>query len=375
MRAELRTRLVVSLLAVTGLAAACGGDDATEEPEGLPVDPAAVSKVIAEAADQSDATEHDATEQTDQTEADAEPEPEPELQPEPSPEPVRLGDRFEWCGEVQADFDEMVQEQEAVDAAEAALQDAQATLDAATDELDQVEARQIRDAAAERLDRLENESGGSTSRAALWLRDLGYGGSDESRPVAFERALTAYYEAANPDVAAMLWDNVGFGYPPLAPLPGTALSFDVSLWALVDADRTPEETLAAIAAYRAAAVPVAEDAVKAATDGWRAFQQADTTGEMLAAHTTLAEAYNQARRAYGVAEDARNDASYISRQDRRKYQDVFDAAEDAFQAVFEASTTYEIDFSAIKGRINALALADTAGMNAFWASLADSCTP
>ena len=67
--------------------------------------------------------------------------------------------------------------------------------------------------------------------------------------------------------------------------------------------------------------------------------------------------------------------SAIDRQSRRSYQDVFDAAEEAFQAVFEASNTRHIDLSAMEDRIDALALADTAGMDAFWRSLAASCTP
>ena len=35
--------------------------------------------------------------------------------------------------------------------------------------------------------------------------------------------------------------------------------------------------------------------------------------------------------------------SAIDRQSRRSYQDVFDAAEEAFQAVFEASNTRDIE--------------------------------
>ena len=354
--------LIAALLAVVVLAAACGGGDDTDEEA-----PQTTAEVAT--GDRSQPGTTTVPDSAETPEAASEPEPEPE------PEPVRLGDRFEWCAEVQAAFDEMADDQAAMAAAEAALQDAQTTLDAATDELDQVEARQVRDAAAERLDRLGNESGGSTSRAALWLRDRGFMGSDESRPIAFERALSAYHEAAAPDVAALLESSISLEYAPPPPLPGTALSFDISFWDDLSITLTPEEVLAAIAAYRAEAVPVAEDAIKAVADNWQAFQQAETTSGMLAAHTTLVEATIQARQAYEAASDARDDARTMPQEDRRRHADVFDAAEEAFQAVSGASSPLPVNFLALKGRIDALALADTAGMDAFWASLSESCEP
>ena len=121
-----RVHGIISCLVVLLLAAACGGgDDTSEESEGLPADTPAVSEVIAEATDRSETAERETTEQTDQTEADAQPEPEPESEPEPEPV-LRLGDRFEWCADVQADFDEMANNQAAIAGAEAALEDAQA---------------------------------------------------------------------------------------------------------------------------------------------------------------------------------------------------------------------------------------------------------
>ena len=62
-----RTRLIASLLTVVVLAASCGGDKPTT-------------------------TTRDSAEQ-------------PDAAPEPEPQPVRLGDRFSWCAELQADWD------------------------------------------------------------------------------------------------------------------------------------------------------------------------------------------------------------------------------------------------------------------------------
>ena len=374
-----RVRFIIpAMFAVAALlATGCGGDDTSEESEGLP----AVSAVIAEATDRSETAKRETTEQTDQTEADAEPE--PELQPEPEPMPVRLGDRFEWCADVQADFDEMAEHQAAMAAAEVALQDAQAAHDAVTDELDQIEARQARDAAVERLDSLTRERGRSARRAAQWLRGKGlWDPANETRYVAFERALTAYNEAADPDSVALLWASIDleFDYPPPLPLPGTApqFAFAVGLRGLVDRVVTPEDALAGIDAYVAEMVPVAEDAAKVVTDSWHAFQQAETTGEMLAAHTTLNEAHATISKVRFALSEAREATDIIlslgRRNDRRPLADVYDAARAAFFAVDDAGGTPSVDFSAMEDHINALALADPAGTNALWASLADSCS-
>ena len=253
----------------------------------------------------------------------------------------------------------------------------------ATDELDHVEARQVRDAAAERLDSLEGASKGTVRRAARWLRTKGTGTTNETRYIAFERALIAYSEAADPDVVAMLWADIGLQYfSPPPPLPGTPFAFDVDLRGLVDnpdlnRDPTPEDALAGIDAYLAEVVPVVEDAAKVVTDSHHAFQQAETTGEMLAALETLNGAYTEIRLALAAAYQAHDDADIIP-DDRRRWsprlRDVYVAARAVYPTVQEAGSR-PVDFSAMEDRINALALADTAGMDAFWRSLADSCQP
>ena len=79
------------------LAAGCGGgDDASEEAEDAAQETDSVSEVTTDDADQPD-TVRDSAEQTEQPDADAEPEP----RLEPAAGAVRLGDRFEWCADIQ----------------------------------------------------------------------------------------------------------------------------------------------------------------------------------------------------------------------------------------------------------------------------------
>ena len=96
MRASSRARLVTTLLAVGLLAAACGGDDTTaDEPE----DDArtdATSEVATSDDDRPATTTTSGA--TDQADATAE----PPQESEPQPEPVRLGDRFPWCSDLQS---------------------------------------------------------------------------------------------------------------------------------------------------------------------------------------------------------------------------------------------------------------------------------
>lgn len=381
----LRARFIVATLAVALLAAACGGDDPEDDPAGLKADTSTVSEVATEDIDSpSDSTESATPEQADSdAERAAEPDPATQPGPEPEPVPVRLGGRFGWCSDVQEDFDEMAEHQAAVAAAEADLQDALETLDASTDELDQVEAQRDRDAAAEQLDWLRGQ--GAVRRAARWLFLSGLRGQDEARRIAFDRALTAYHEAANPDVSALVWASVDLqaaqDHGALRPLPGTALSFDVYLPHLfpdttgTEPVLTPEEALAAIADYEAQALAVVDKAVETQTDGWQAFQAAETTREMLAALTVIAQASITLEQAQDAASAGRTHADSVLNPDGNpRHRDVYFASRDAVAAVSEATWT-EVNFLDIERRIEALALGEEAGLDAFWRSLAESCQP
>ena len=102
-----RTRYIIStMLAVALLAAGCGGDDATEEPEGTQAD--GVSEVT---------TDGDRPATTTTSDSAAQPEP---TDAAPQPVLVRLGDRFGWCADIQRTWDWLAEIQGQVDAVEAA---------------------------------------------------------------------------------------------------------------------------------------------------------------------------------------------------------------------------------------------------------------
>ena len=141
-----RFTIPAMMLAVSLLAAGCGGgqQDASEEPDDARAD--GVSEVATSDGDQPDTTVRESAEQTEQPDADTEPEPEPA--------PVRLGSRFMWCFRLQADWDRHSQAQAQFDDAEAALLEAREALATATDELDRAEAQDALDDAERRYEDL-----------------------------------------------------------------------------------------------------------------------------------------------------------------------------------------------------------------------------
>ena len=178
-----RTRFIVpALLAVVVLAAGCGGgDDATEEPDG----------------DQPD-TVRDSAEQTDQPDA------EPELELEPQPVQVRLGDRFGWCAERQRTWDRLAVIRVQADAVEAARLDAQAALEAATDDLDRAEALQALESAEESYLDFVPAFRDVMDEVTRLLEPDWRSNSGETEAIAVERAREAFYAAAAPTLVDLM---------------------------------------------------------------------------------------------------------------------------------------------------------------------------
>ena len=186
-----RHRFITSLLAVVLLAAGCGGgDDASAEPEGTQAD--GVSEVATSDTDQPDTTARDSTDQPDAG-----------TEPEPEPAPVRLGDRFEWCVDTQRDWDRLAEIQGQVDAAEAALRDAQETLEAATDELDRAEALQVFESAERHVADLLPVFVDAAHEVVRSVRS-GRRHREETEVIAVERAREAFYAAAAPALVELL---------------------------------------------------------------------------------------------------------------------------------------------------------------------------
>ena len=125
---------------------------------------------------------------------------------------VRLGGRFEWCGDVQGAWDRHEDALGAALAAVAAYNEAVAALDGATDELDRAEAIARVDAVERRataaIDAYHMAASPSTSAAT----EVTFGdevrhlndGSEGTRGVAYGRALEAFGSVASPQQAALL---------------------------------------------------------------------------------------------------------------------------------------------------------------------------
>ena len=191
-------RLVTLLLTVVLLAAACGGEGAPE-PGDAQTDATAVA-----ADDGDDLPSTDASERTDQPDAGQEPEPQPDAGPEPEPQlPVRLGDRFGWCADIQHDWDRLDEIQIQLDVMDTAYLEAVEALDAATDELDRAEAWNVLGLADEDYFRILPMLADAAEAAVTPLALSEYGRED-TEVIAIRRAQDAFFAAAAPEFVELM---------------------------------------------------------------------------------------------------------------------------------------------------------------------------
>ena len=181
-----RTRLILALLAVVVLAGACGGDD-SDQAERAPNERPSIA---ASDADQRDVERGTVAELA----------------------PVQLGDRFEWCADLQ---DALERNQDGLRAALVAVadyNDALIALSDAADELDRAEAIEQIDALEQRADDLidaYNDRASSDTRPGLAssfhaeIRTLN-AGAEGTRGVAYARAREAFEAAASPEESNLL---------------------------------------------------------------------------------------------------------------------------------------------------------------------------
>lgn len=381
-----KTRLtLVAMLAVAVLAAGCGGDDATDEP-----DDEAASEVTASGAGQPATTAvSESTEPLEQ--ADAAP------KPEPVPVRVRLGDRFPWCADIQRLADEQQQAQVAHHAAEAALLEARAALAAASDELDRAEARTALEAAEERYEDLRWELRRANSHAARVVSPVNRSGGEATEEIALDRAKDAYSTAADPAVvwAAGLPRDFRPRTPPSAtqeepeadsdPEPLTledALADIDNLQTLIrdaqdvfisarrdidglvvslhDAEK-PEDVMAL---QSAAAQPQAM--LHELTDALGSIESRARLNEWVVAYEAHAE-FNAA---------ISDDEYYASRTTiSEATRALMVSRNEALQSAGEVHATSSRFLDEMEALIDGFLLADTAGMTAFWESLSESCQP
>ncbi len=203
-----RTRFMLAVLVFVLVAAACGGDDsdpsdraAAEPPETFTTSDSGSEGSPEDSPE--DSPEADTTtdgEQMDSaapgTASDAGPlDSTSGTEPQDSSQPVvRLGDRFEWCAEMQAVWDAHDHALVALVAAEAGHEEALAKYEAATDELNRAEAREIVEAAQSDVREVNDKYQQALTDAVDQLRLARRATDDSTEGIAYQRAWEALSE-------------------------------------------------------------------------------------------------------------------------------------------------------------------------------------
>ncbi|MYA85680.1 MAG: hypothetical protein F4Y12_08875 [Acidimicrobiaceae bacterium] len=181
--------LAALLSLVLGLLSACGGDD---EPDSIAID--AEIEITAERDSSATST---TAERSGSDESDAMAAPTITA----ASEQVRLGNRFDWCADIQRVWDERDKAAVALAAGEAALEEAQRAQDLATDELDRAEATDAYFDAYDQLYVLGSDHTRAAEAAIEQLHRARGSVTTGTEGVALERAWEALI-AADPAVAA-----------------------------------------------------------------------------------------------------------------------------------------------------------------------------
>ena len=379
-----RTRsIIIAMLAVSVLAASCGGDeDSAEEPADASSGTSEVG--VGEAEQPDSATPDSATEPAEQADA----------APKLGLASVRLGERFPWCAPVQAAWDIHTEARTQLDAAEVALQEAQIAVDSATDELDLAEAEQALEAAsAAHTDAAATLTG--AAREVASLLNLDRVPDDDTEAVAVQRAAEAWRASADPAVVKLselaVPEIVLTGNRPdppeadpivtvegaLAAVAGVKqeiddvifgvrdllLEVDNSITAIRDAE-SPQAAEAALQRFVDAAHALAEIRLRfrPAVWGWTLPIQPE-------AHTAeVAEAIQSAKDYVWHRPNIRDDVPEWA----TKHESAVTAEHYAYYGVKVGLIRAE---DALKDAAAVFIVGDTAGMAAFQGSLAESCQP
>ena len=210
-----RNRLIFATLVVVLVAAACGGGDG-----GDPADRAAEERpetFTTSDAGSKDSPEPDGTTDGGQQDSsapgaasDAEPldstsgaEPQDTSQPEFIAQPVvLLGDRFEWCADVEAAWTNYEQTVSNFRASEAGYEEVLAAYESATDELDRAEIRETLNEAERSYNEFHDKFQQALTSAARQLRQARPTHGDRPEDIAYQRAWSALL-SADPALAAL----------------------------------------------------------------------------------------------------------------------------------------------------------------------------
>ena len=236
----LRTRFILSILVFVLVAAACGGgddsapsgsgDDTLPETfttsdagqEGSPEVSSEADATTTEG-EQMDSAAPDSPSDDDPLDSTSDTEPQDSSQPGASSQPVvLLGDRFDWCSDVESVWTTYELTFANLWTFQADHEEALAAFESATDELDRAEARQ----ALDELERSSTEPYGkhreALSEAVYQLRRARRASGDRPEDIAYQRAWSALL-SADPEVAALSAALPAGAIVPTttaAPLPG-----------------------------------------------------------------------------------------------------------------------------------------------------------
>ena len=208
-----RPRIFAAGIAVVLVAAACGGGEGSDPADGMEGTSAVTAASDGDGPETPGASTTPDPDQQEDSPSEAAPtspvEPEVPTEPDTVVEyvPIQLGDRFGWCAEVQATWDDYDRSLAKMLDAETTLQQAEDVYDSATDELDRAEALIELEKAQRRFPEAVEAHDAGRHRAAngvAWTHQLQQGGSTHPQGVASTRAWSAFVDHADePTLAAI----------------------------------------------------------------------------------------------------------------------------------------------------------------------------
>ncbi len=173
---------------------------------------------------------------------------------------VRLGDRFEVCGDVQSNWDERAAALAAYEVAQLGVADAEADVEAATDDLDRAEAQEVLKMAQSVLREARDRHEAATWTAGAHLIGAMFTherGDDTPQAIINARAWEAFVSAADTATLAALHDAEA-----------AEAAVDAAIEAQDAAEHAYNATYEQSLADAAAAAAAADDALTAAQDAW-----------------------------------------------------------------------------------------------------------
>ena len=394
--------LALSMLAVMLLVVRCADGDTSEERQ----EPQTGGMTAASTgdADPPNGAVRESAQRSDQTDGILQAQP-----VNPEPVPARLGDRFEWCADIQRAWDRQAQAQAHVDAEIAAWRDAVEAYEAATDELDKAEAFNLRESVEMRYRDLLPALVVANDAAARPLRP-NWQGDDQTQAIAVVRAREALQQSA--DQALLELMEIAYSTSlqgesaTAAPSAGDETRPLVPHGGVVSASTTGDEAMTLEASLTQLA-RLQNEVVSWSAAYWKAIQEmesalldiheAESPNDAMAAYERLLEAAPMSEEVQGAGWNASDAAEKLRRayvlsarqalqagtMNAEEYRNGLIDVEATVRAILEriqhirasdnAARLIHASSMALQETANGFVLADTAAWTAFQASLSESC--